>query len=100
MQEFSELTAKQRYQRDYYAKNRDKICENKRDIYAKNKPQKRKDTNSNPKNKILVKSYPTSPCKATSPVRLVDKMPRTARHDLEDIQLAKLLGISVEELVN
>ncbi len=100
----SELTAKQCYQRDYYAKNKARICERKRDIYAADKPRKPKAATVKAKRPQKKKTaggvIPTPPCKATAPVRLVDKMPRKARHSIEDIQLAKSLGISVEELVS
>lgn len=97
MNSTSNLTDKQRYQREYYARNKIQICKKKREIYAADNPRKPKHPIEK-KNKPGGSNTPTPPCKATAPVRLVNKMPKKARHYIEDIQQAKALGISVEEL--
>lgn len=99
-----ELTEKQRYQREYYAKNRDKICQSKRSDYAKKRGTKRAAAKSNPatggKRKPAGAVIPTPPAKATSPVKPVRQIPKKKRHLIEDMQLAKEMGITVEELLS
>ncbi|MDC5753550.1 hypothetical protein [Vibrio europaeus] len=86
-----ELTPRQKYQREYYASNKEKICADKRAKYANGNKSKRK-----PLGAVI----PTPPAKATSPVIHVDKMPVKPRHSVEDIELARELGITVEELLS
>ncbi|EGX7686696.1 TPA: hypothetical protein ACVO3A_000147 [Vibrio diabolicus] len=84
-----ELTQKQQYQREYYQKNKDKICAKKRSQY---KPKaKCKTRRTSPKNI-------TAPARATSPIKEVNKMPKKTRHKIEDILLARELGVSIDKL--
>ncbi|ELU8564536.1 hypothetical protein SD467_004573 [Vibrio parahaemolyticus] len=85
----SELTQKQQYQREYYQKNKDKICETKRSQY---KPKTQRKTRKIPPRNIA------APARATSPVKAVNKMPKKTRHKIEDILLARELGVSIDEL--
>lgn len=95
-----ELTEKQKYQRDYYRKNKEKICAQKREDYepkaalktpAKAQRKTRKTSQTSPANMA-------KPAKATSPVKEVNKMPRKTRHKIEDLLLAQELGCSIDEL--
>ncbi|MFW1432452.1 hypothetical protein ACEV94_16135 [Vibrio parahaemolyticus] len=84
-----ELTQKQQYQREYYQKNKDKICAKKLSQY---KPKaKCKARRASPQNI-------TAPARATSPVKEVNKMAKKTRHKIEDILLARELGVSIDEL--
>ncbi|PSW53041.1 hypothetical protein [Photobacterium leiognathi] len=98
----SELTAKQRYQREYYQRNKERICKKMRDEYQ---PKPRQ-----PRKKAVKAVNSNSPAKqAPKPIRVSVKPPRcdtpkartlalTPRHKIEDILLAKQLGIEVSEL--
>ncbi len=99
----SELTERQIYYRAYYAKNKEEICAKKRSQYVRKKPGTRSAQAQKPKRKKVSPrehgvAFPPQPVKATCPVVLVDKMPRKARHSIEDRLLAKELGINLEEL--
>ncbi|MEL7290441.1 MAG: hypothetical protein AAGJ78_04690 [Pseudomonadota bacterium] len=92
-----ELTKKQKYQRDYYRKNKEKICAHKREQYE---PAAGLKTPAKPKRKTR-KTSPANmakPAKATSPVKEVDKMLKKTRHKIEDLLLAQELGSSIDEL--
>lgn len=98
------LTDKQKYQREYYKANKDKICDQKRAQYQPKttraeKPAKTvRDNTPKKKTRVTTPHAVTAPAKATSPVKLVDKMPQKARNKIDDILLARELGISVDEL--
>lgn len=110
----TELTAAQRYQREYYAKNRNKICAKKREEYqaksprqagvkkeqakAQALPKKPKEAPKQPQRRDPKQLRPAAPAKATQPVKLVDKVSKKARHSIEDLALARELGISIEDL--
>lgn len=90
------LTEKQQYQRQYYQKNRETICAKKRKQYTRKTqlsslPEQKRKTRATSPNIA-------APAPATCPVKLVNKMPEKTRHRIEDIQLARELGISVDEL--
>ncbi|MGF1764825.1 hypothetical protein [Aliivibrio kagoshimensis] len=92
----SELTEKQRYQREYYQKNKTKLCAQKRNQYQGK-------TQSGTKTKAKRKTRKTSPkitapARATSPVVKVRKIAVKTRSRIEDIHLARELGVSVQEL--
>lgn len=92
----SELTEKQRYQREYYQRNKAKLCAQKRIQYqgkvqSGTKPRaKQKTRKTSPKI--------TAPARATSPVVQVRKLTIKARNKIDDILLARELGVSVQEL--
>lgn len=102
-----QLTEKQRYQREYYAKNKARICAAKREQYNPKEPRKAtrqaKATKkaAGPKQRSVPKplaEMPAIPAAATCPVKLVDKLPRKARHNIEDLRLARELGIDISDL--
>ncbi|EKO3439500.1 hypothetical protein NTE19_003392 [Vibrio fluvialis] len=101
-----ELTEKQRYQREYYARNKARICATKRDQYVAKLPRKPRKELSVPKSKEpkrrpvpkLLAEMPAIPAAATCPVKQVDKLPRKARHSIEDLRLARELGIDISDL--
>lgn len=92
-----QLTDKQKYQREYYANNKEQICAKKRSKYS-SKINKENKNPPKPRRKRKSKITPTSPSPATSPVVHVDKLTVTTRHTIEDLQLAREYGISVEDL--
>lgn len=96
-----QLTDKQKYQREYYANNKEQICAKKRSKYSEKNSSKINKENKKPpkpRRKRKSKITPTSPSPATSPVVHVDKLTVTTRHTIEDLQLAREYGISVEDL--
>ena len=86
-----QLTEKQIYAREYYKKNKAKICEQKRNDYTSKKPKSKK----TPRSPIAVKKEIINPPKHATAENLARA--RT-RHRIEDIALARELGINLEDL--
>lgn len=87
-----QLTPRQIYNREYYRNNRKKICEKKRNGYS---PKQKKQTATKPRPAKQIKTEVITPPKRVSPEELAKAK---ARQRIEDIKLARELGISVEEL--
>ena len=93
----AELTAKQRYQREWYQANKLRICQQKRDEYQPKQRQPRAKT-------VAAVAITVNHSVVREPVRRVVRKnittptARTARHKIEDILLAKELGINVGDL--
>lgn len=90
------LTQRQIYNREYYRKNAKKICQQKRDGYSAKTPKKKsKPPKRDPLTVKKAKPEVINPPKRVSREELVKAK---ARQRIEDIQLARELGISVEDL--
>ncbi len=92
-----ELTPKQRYQRDYYARNKEKICSAKREKYAKDSKPKRLPGTS----KRVAKNPPSLAGGQNRALQFHQrKLHQLRRPTVEDIKLAEELDITVEELLS
>ncbi|MDC0611915.1 hypothetical protein OAP63_14380 [Vibrio sp.] len=94
------LSEKQKYQREYYRKNKEEICAKKRDQYTPKTERKKRVAKVKPTRKTRSTTPRTvsAPGRATQPVKKVDKIQQKTRNKIEDLLLAQELGISVEEL--
>ena len=86
-----QLTPRQIYNREYYRNNRKKICEKAKRILTQAKETNCYQTPPRQTDKTEV----ITPPKRVSPEELAKAK---ARQRIEDIKLARELGISVEEL--
>lgn len=117
-----ELTAKQKYQREYYSRNKDKICADKRGKYTKkSKPKSTTGTKSASKPKSTTGTKSVSKPKSTTrakpakkpspriitptfdevsprPAQKVDRLSSRTRRTIDDYHLAKEYGLSPDEI--
>lgn len=90
----AQLTEKQIYAREYYKKNKAKICEQKRNDYTLKKPKSKKTTRS----PLVVKKVKQEIINPPKHATAADIARANTRKRIEDIALARELGISVEDL--
>lgn len=90
-----ELTEKQIYAREYYRKNREKIKQSKRDGYSKKKspPPRKVSFNTSP-----IQKKPTAEVSSPRKASAEEAQKAQVRSRIEDIELARELGINLEDL--